>query len=359
VSFSRVCGQPRAVERLQSAIRSGRLAHAYLFTGAAGVGKRTLARELAKAVLCEQGKGDSCDRCRECRAVEEGGHADFGVLLVEEGGGGGGGGGSSAAGGSRFRPIEDSDREIKIASIRELTRALSLRSASGRTRAYLIPGAERMNEEAANALLKTLEEPVGSRLLILTTTRPEALLPTVLSRVARLRLRSLSTEEVADYLTSERKLPRDAARELAAASGGSIGAALAASLDAVRAARRFVAERLTGAPGRPLELSEAMMDYARAAAEAADGRNKTLEPVRRELLSLWRQALLAHRSALAAALGAGSPDPAEDRLAALGAERLEHALGALLRADRAVRDYASPELVCRVLAGELAAIARG
>ncbi|HOX07557.1 MAG TPA: hypothetical protein PK280_14240 [Planctomycetota bacterium] len=367
MSFSRIVGQDRAVGRLRAAIRGGRLAHAYLLTGPAGVGKRSLARELAKAVLCERAGGqgaDSCDGCRECRAVDEGGHPDCGTLMVEEGGGGGGPAAGAfpsgqAGSGGRFRPVEDSDREIKIASIRELTRRLSLRSSSGRTRVFLIPGAERMNEEAANALLKTLEEPVGSRLLVLTTSRPEALLPTVLSRVARVRLRSLSPEEVEAHLASVKKLPRDEARELAAASGGSIGAALAASVAGVRAARRFAAERLSAAPGRPLELSEAMMGYAREAADAAGGKGKTLEPVRRELLALWRQALGIHRAALGAALGAGPADSADARLAALGPERLERAMAALLRADRALRDYASPELVCRVLAGELAAALGG
>jgi len=343
VSFARVRGQQRAVGQLQAAIRAGRLAHAYLFTGPAGVGKRTLARELGKAVLCEQQRADGCDRCRDCRAVEGGTSPDFGALTVED-----------AAG--RLRPVEDSDREIKIASIRELTRALSLTSTSGRTRVFLVPGAERMNEEAANALLKTLEEPAGSRLLMLTTARPEALLPTVLSRVARIRLRSLSAGEVAEYLVAERKLPGEDARELAGASGGSIGAALAASLESVRAARNFAAERLARARlGAPLDLSDAMMDFARAAAAAA-GRDKGLEPVRRELLGLWKQALGLYRAALAAALGA-SAGPEGGSLAALGAERLLRALSALLRADRAVREYAPPELVCRVLAGELSALA--
>lgn len=341
MSFARVRGQQRAVGQLQAAIRAGRLAHAYLFTGPAGVGKRTLARELGKAVLCEQQRADGCDRCRDCRAVEGGTSPDFGTLTVED-----------AAG--RLRPVEDSDREIKIASIRELTRALSLTSTAGRTRVFLVPGAERMNEEAANALLKTLEEPAGSRLLILTTARPEALLPTVLSRVARVRLRSLSAGEVAEYLVAERKLPGEDARELAGASGGSIGAALAASLESVRAARRFVAEHLAR-PARPLELAEGMIGFARAAAAAA-GRDKGLEPVRRELLGLWKQALGLYRAALAAALGA-SAGPEGGSLAALGAERLGRALSALLRADRAVREYAPPELVCRVLAGELSALA--
>jgi len=340
-----VRGQSAAVEQLQAALKAGRLAHAYLFTGPEGVGKRTLARELAKAVLCQQRGADGCDRCPSCRAVASGNSPDFATPVVEDAGG-------------KVRLLEDSDRQIKIASIRALESDLRLKSASGRTRAYLIPGAERMNEEAANALLKTLEEPAGSRLLILTSARPEALLPTVLSRVARVRLRRLAEREVADYLVAERKLSRAEAGELAAASGGSIGAALAASLESVRAAEQLVGGSLARLPvPPPLALTGAMMAFARAARGSEAGRDRELEPLRRGLLALWAQALARYRRALAGALGAPGGEAAATELAALGPERLARALEALLRADRAVRDYAAPELVCRVLAGELAALA--
>lgn len=345
MSFARVRGQSGAAAQMAAALKGGRLAHAYLLTGPEGVGKRTLARELARAALCETGRktGDACDRCPDCRAVDSGNSPDLSVLAVERSEG-------------EFRPIEPSDREIKVASIRLLQRELMLKGPSGRTRAWLVPGAERMNEEAANALLKTLEEPPPGRLLILTSARPEALLPTVLSRVARVRLRSLSAREVEDCLVELHGKTRAEARELALAAGGSVGAALAASVEQVRRARAFVAETWgTGRLPQPLAFSDAMMEFARS---AAGGRGKTLEDVRRELLGLWGVARACCRQALLAAAGAQAAESAAAALAGLGPERLARAAAALLSADRAVRDYVSPELACRVLAGELAALGR-
>jgi hypothetical protein len=172
------------------------------------------------------------------------------------------------------------------------------------------------------------------------------------------RLRRLTEQEVADGLVAERQMPRAEARELAAASGGSIGAALAASLESVRAAQQLVGGSLARLPvPPPLELTGAMMAFARAARGSDAGRDRELEPLRRGLLALWAQALARYRQALAGALGASGEEPSAAGLAALGPERLSRALEALLRADRAVRDYAAPELVCRVLAGELAALA--
>ncbi len=345
MSFERVRGQTPAVEGLRAALAGDRLAHAYLLTGPDGVGKRKLARELAKAVLCATKKGDSCDQCLTCRAVDKDSSWDYFAISVEDSK-------------SETRPVEDSDREIKVASVRALERTFSLKNTGGRFRVCLIPRAERMNEEAQNALLKTLEEPPGPRLLILTTSRPDALLPTVVSRLARVRLRRLRTEEVAAYLVEEESMKRTEARELAAVSGGSIGAALGASLEEVRAARAFVTERLAApARGTELELGESMMSFARE--QSAGGRG--LEPVRRGLLALCGAAAAVHRAALWRSLGAPDPAGTDDEetgtegLAALGSEAVRRRLEGLLCAQQAISGYASPDMVCRVLAGRLTA----
>ncbi len=343
MSFSRLRGQDRAVEALRAALAAGRLAHAYLFTGPDGVGKRKLAKELAKAVLCTTKEDDACDECLTCRAIDKDSSWDYFALSVEDSKG-------------QARPVADPDREIKVGSVRALERAFSLKNTAGRFRVCLIPRAERMNEEAQNALLKTLEEPAGPRLLILTTSQPQALLPTVVSRLARVRLRPLSAEEVAAHLVEEAGVKKTEAKELAAAAGGSIGAALGASLEEVRAARDFAAEHL-GAPGNggALALAESMMNFAREQSNGGRG----LEPVRRGLLALWGTVAELHRQALWRSLEAADPagaafeERATERLAALGPDPLRRRLRALLSAERAVGGYASPDLVCRVLAGKL------
>ncbi len=327
MSFSHVRGQAAAVDRLRAALESKRLSHAYLLTGADGVGKRTLARELVRAVLCEKKKDDACDSCRSCRAVDSGNAWDYSVLTVEDSK-------------KNVRLIEDSDREIKVGSIRAMEKELSVKVAEGRTRAVLIPGAERMNEEAQNALLKTLEEPAGSRLLLLTSSRPEALLPTVISRLARVRLRPLAPGEISAYLVADHGMETSAARELAAAADGSIGAALAADLGDVRAVREFARQALAnGEIGSPLMLADKLMDFARE----TSGSGKGLEPIRRGLLALLRATIKLYREQLLAALKTPEHGTSTHR------NRLE----AVLRAEQAIRSYANPDLVCRVLAGEL------
>jgi DNA polymerase-3 subunit delta' len=328
VSFSRVRGQPVAVERLRAALGAGRLAHAYLLTGPAGVGKRTLARELIRAVLCERLNDDACDQCRSCRAVESGNSLELSVLHVEEAGG-------------RFRPVADSDRELKVGSIRALERELALKAAGGRCRAVLIPGAERMNEEAQNALLKTLEEPRGSRLMVLTSGRSEALLPTVISRLARVRLRPLSAEEIAAHLVAAKGMQPAEAGELAAAAEGSIGAALSADLEQVRAVRDFARRRLAAASSGegPLEVADRILEFARARA----GSGRGLEALRVELLALISAAAKECRARLVGVLSS-------DQDSGPACARIE----SLLRAGETLRGNANPQLVCRVLAGELA-----
>ncbi|MFZ5899273.1 MAG: ATP-binding protein [Bacillota bacterium] len=200
MKFSDVLGQKIAKRSLQAVLSSGRVAQAYLFWGMPGVGKRTLARVFARALLCEglEPKG-ACGECRACRLAAAGSHPDWHV----PGGG---------------------DLTLGIADVRGLQQALRYKPY-GRRHVVSLERAERLTLEAANALLKILEEPGGEVVFVLTADRPEAVPATVRSRCLHLPCRPLSRSEVLRGL-EQAGIDGPRAALLAARAGGSLGRAL-------------------------------------------------------------------------------------------------------------------------------------
>src|SRR6516164_3341001 len=189
------------VRAFDHARKRGRLAHAYLFCGPPGVGKRLFANELAKALLCENPPGaqlEACDRCPACHQVEAGTHPDF-----------------FAAG----RPEEN--LEIPIELVRELCRSFSLKAARGRGKVALLDDADDLNEYSANCFLKTLEEPPAGAVLILIGTRPDRQLPTIVSRCQVVRFAPLPQPLVAALLREQGVEDQALVERLARLSGGS------------------------------------------------------------------------------------------------------------------------------------------
>ena len=136
MGFSQIVGHQKQVEILRQALNHGRLHHAYLFVGIEGVGKRTIALGLAKAIHCSAATGDFCGECTDCGRIQNGNHAD--VRIIE--------------------PLAGK-KEISIQQIRELEKELNFRSFSGKKKIAIVDPATLMNLSAQNALLKTLEEP--------------------------------------------------------------------------------------------------------------------------------------------------------------------------------------------------------
>jgi DNA polymerase III delta' subunit len=213
-------GHPAAERLVERAIESGKPAHALLLVGTEGVGKTTLALDLAAGLLClaSNPADRPCRECAACRKVEHGNHPDL-HLLAPEGAG----------------------QQIRIGQVQELSSELSLLPLEGRFRIAVIEKAHRLNDDAQNALLKTLEEPPAAVVIVLAADDAAKLLPTVVSRCTRVRLGPVPADVLSNILV-ERGVA-DAARgaALARLTGGRPGAALAlaANSDAVIAQGRL------------------------------------------------------------------------------------------------------------------------
>ena len=267
-----VFGHDWAVEMLQQHVAHDSLRHAYLLTGPAGVGRRTLALRLAQALNCQTpvAPGVPCRNCRTCKQIEAGQHPD--LLIIR-------------------KPADKKD--ILVDQIREVSTFLSLKPYMAPYKVVLIINFEDANPNSQNALLKTLEEAPGFAVLLLTAENGEQLLPTIVSRCEILRLRPLPVSAVTDFLTA-RGVEADKSRLLAHLSGGCPGFALRLSTD--QTALAFRTEKLNDLRRLLVEKRHERFHYAEKLAKDKDSFRQTLLI----WLSYWRDVLLKTSGAQAA-----------------------------------------------------------
>ena len=165
MSFKDLTGQREVADRLARSLRQGRLAHAYLLVGPRGSGKEAVARTLAQALNCERLEHDACGQCPSCQLIAKDKHPDI-----------------------HWVKPESKSRRIRVEQIRDFESVVRLRPNQARLKVGILLDADCLIEAAANAFLKTLEEPPPRTILLLLTAEPQRLLPTILSRCLRLTL---------------------------------------------------------------------------------------------------------------------------------------------------------------------------
>jgi DNA polymerase III subunit delta' len=237
--WPRVIGQERVKRSLVAAKNSGRMAHAYLFYGADGVGKDAAALEFARVLRCATGGDEACGVCDSCRRMASMQHPDVRLIVPLPTGK------NEQEGDEPLQRLSEGEVQtvqeqfrlkaenpyhriqipranvIKISSVREIRRESSFSTSDNKTRIFIIAGADAMNDAAANTLLKTLEEPPGDTMLILTSAHREALLPTILSRCQNVRFDPLTDGEIEEALKSRNGVPAEQAALCARLANGS------------------------------------------------------------------------------------------------------------------------------------------
>lgn len=262
-SFSQIMGQEKAVTFLKSAMAKGKIPHAYLFTGIPGVGKTTTALAFAQALNCnEPTNGDGCGTCRSCRQIM---NNHFPDLFF----------------------IKPDGQNIKIDQVRELNRNHWFKRISGKYRVTIIHNADTMTEEAANAFLKTLEEPPPGNVLILKVTEPLDLLGTIVSRCQKIPFRPLPVNIIKECLKNEMRIDEENALLLAKISQGSLGRAVDMWESDFLKEREDAIEKLIRLPSVSAEEAlELALEYSGKAKKTGTGERKSKDLF--ELLGLWK-----------------------------------------------------------------------
>ncbi len=319
-----VVGHQHARALLARAADSGQVSHAYLFTGPHNIGKTTLAFAFAALLECESpdlAGSLACGVCASCRKIEHSNHPD--VTLVEP---------------------EEGKRQLGVDAVREtVVRMANLAPSTGRWRIFILPDVERMTANTVNALLKTLEEPPEGVVLLLTTSEPDTLLPTLISRCQIVPLHALTADEIAGALQERWDVPEDEARALAALANGRLGWAVAAhERPALREER---AEQLT----RVMSLAAAPRDERIKAAGAFASDGDTARRVLELWTVWWRDVVLAACGAAHLASTGDARREAERQGRALGCARAQDFLRLLVEAQNALDANANARLTLEVL----------
>lgn len=319
-----VIEQPRATTLLNRSIEMGQLSHAYLFTGPPHVGKLTLAIGLAQAVNC-QATEVPCGECVPCRRIAEGKHSDVQIISLPSNG----------------------KKEIGIDQIKEMQSAASLPPYEGRCKVFVFNKAESLSHEAANRLLKTLEEPAPKVLIVLLTAREGDVLPTIVSRCQRVELHSLPVALIKTRLIEYHSVDEEKADLLARLSGGAVGWALLALQDEEVVQAR--SQRLATLADLKRASITQRFAYAAQLATRFTKQREEVEEILRLWIQWWHDLLLIRG-------GRSESITNVDRIATLSEQAMDMNTGQIVGfirhlqgANKELAQNANPRLVFEVL----------
>jgi DNA polymerase-3 subunit delta' len=325
-------GHKKAISLFQGSLERDRFAHAYLLVGPAHVGKMTLARDLARALNCESER-PPCGECASCRRIEAGKHSDVQEIGLTRNPGGG-----------------KSPTEIGIDDIRQLQHSANLPPFEGKRKVFIIDGAEHLSIEAANCLLKTLEEPSPGAVFIALTTNEQLLPATVVSRCQRVELAPLPAGSVEAALVERWDVAPDKARLLSLLSHGCLGWAVIAKDDGSLGGRNEQLDDLIGIIDGD---NEARFTYA---ANLATDYGKDRESVYERLslwLDWWRDLMLVRTGLVEKAANIDRMDVLSRMAQAYELTQIRSAIESILEAGEQLRLNANPRLALEVLMLEL------
>ena len=201
--FKDIVGHEQIIEHLKTAIEMGKVSHAYILNGPDLSGKMMIAEAFARALLCEKQDPDGCGECRSCRQSDDRNNPD--IIYVKH----------------------DKPNTISVDDIRtQLNNDIVIKPYSNQYKIYIVDEAEKMNQQAQNALLKTIEEPPAYAVIMLLTTNADSFLQTIRSRCITLNLKSVKNDVVKSYLMTEKKIPDYQADVCAAFAQGVVGKAI-------------------------------------------------------------------------------------------------------------------------------------